>query len=160
MCRGNAHPARRTFATRDDPRCWIWFRAEERVAHLVVLPTKRPAVWSRPEAAHNAELLLQHLRTQRHLWKWEAVAAMLRFMPSGAEPRMHAASRHLLHCGDHLRVLTWITEGHRAHQCPKRNRSGLTGESRQDTPRVTRRLIGGTWEGFIVIGAIEGVEAE
>ena len=85
---------------------------------------------------------------------------MLRLVPSGAEPRMHAASRHLLNRGDHLRVLAWVTEGDWTHQCPERNRFSLAGESRQDTPRVTRRLICGAREGFIVISAIEGIEAE
>ena len=160
VCCGNTHAARRTLTSRDDPRRRFWLRPKEGVAHLVVRAAKRPAVWARPEAAHNAELLLQHLRTYWHLRKREAVAAMLRLVPSGAEPCMHAASRHLLHRGDHLRVLAWVTEGHWAHQRPKRNRSGLTGESRQNTPGVACCLVCGAREGFIVISAIEGIEAE
>lgn len=88
------------------------------------------------------------------------MAAMFRLMPTGAESCVHATPRHLLHRGDNLRVLAGKTECHGAHQRSKCDRSRLAGESGQHAPRVARRLILRTWEGFIVVGAIEGVETE
>ena len=85
---------------------------------------------------------------------------MLRLVPARTKACVHAAPRHLLHGGDDLRVLTWVSEGHWAHQRAECDARRLTRNAREDTPRITRRLICRTWERFIVIRAIEGIKAE
>ena len=85
---------------------------------------------------------------------------MLRLVPASTKACVHAPSCHLLHGGDDLRVLAWVSEGHWAHQRAECDARSLARDSREDTPRIARRLICGTWEGFIVIGAIEGIKAE